>query len=259
MIRFLEKILESRRDQLNRDIVRTLLSVLKEEPHEIPMRLFVEALKRHEWIRIIAEIKRASPSKGYFGTHVSPASLAMSYEQGGAVAISVLTEEKYFCGSFEDLRSVKSRTHLPVLCKDFIFDSYQVYQARHNGADAVLLIMAILDENQYLELHKLALELEMTPVVEIHEAKELESALRAPVQVIGVNRRDLRSFDVDSARAEFIVNKLPENILRIVESAIQCKEDVHSLHQKGYHACLVGEALVRSENPMELLQSWITT
>lgn len=258
MNEFLKEILDSRKILLKRDKERNPLSSIQEQLHKIPLRAFDDALKGNAGIRIIAEIKRASPSRGNLMKNSDPLSLAQSYERGGAVAISVLTEENYFHGSFDDLKSVKTQTHLPVLCKDFLFDAYQIYQSRFYGADAVLLIMAILDGSQYRDLYSLARELRMIPVVEIHNHDELEKAMRINVQIIGVNRRDLKTFEINRERTEVLIDEIPAHILRIAESAIQTKEDILSLHKLGYHACLVGEALTKSDNPEALLRSWIS-
>lgn len=253
---WLERILEAKRERLKRAKQKTPLLALKENLSDLPGSVFEQSLRKKGGLPVVAEIKRASPSKGILRKDLDPVRLARAYERGGAKAISVLTEEAYFLGSFGDLRRVRETTGLPILCKDFILDPYQVYEARHHGADALLLILPILEDSQYLDLHALALELGMTPVAEVHDRQDLRRALRAGVRVVGVNRRDLKTFDVDRTRSEDLLRDIPEGVVKIAESGVRSREEIQELQAKGYDACLVGEALVRAGDPEALLRSW---
>ncbi|MFN3704767.1 MAG: indole-3-glycerol phosphate synthase TrpC [Thermoflexales bacterium] len=213
-----------------------------------PSRHFHRALQHADGrVALIAEIKRASPSKGELVRgDFNPLSIAKVYAENGASAISVLTDEQFFQGSLEYLRAVRHETALPVLRKDFIVDEYQVYEARAAGADAVLLIVAALDQAQLRDLHTLASSLGMTPLVEVHDEAETERALRIGAQVIGVNNRDLRTFTVDmhtTARCAALLNG-EKHITLVSESGIFTAEDVARVSRMGARAVLVGESLI---------------
>jgi indole-3-glycerol phosphate synthase len=253
---WLEKILEAQRERLRRARRRVPLRALKDRLPAPPGGRLEESLRAGEGLAIIAEIKRASPSRGLIRKSLDPAGLARAYEGGGANAISVLTEERFFQGSFEDLLTARAATRLPILCKDFIIDPYQVHEARAHGADAVLLIAAILEDGRYQDLSALALDLGMTPVVEVHDHGDLRRAQRAALRAVGVNRRCLKTFRVDQRRCQEMVRDLPAEAVKIAESGVRTREEAQTLVSLGYDACLVGEALVRSADPEALMRSW---
>jgi indole-3-glycerol phosphate synthase len=195
---------------------------------------------------IIAEIKKASPSKGPIAAGISPAAVAREYEQGGAAALSVLTDREFFQGSLEDLVEARRATRLPVLRKDFILEEIQIAEAAAHEADAILLIAAALGESRLRELRRYAEEFALTALVEVHDEPELESALAAGADVIGVNNRDLRTFEVTLETSLRLAERMPEGILKVSESGIESAEDIGRLRRAGYDAFLIGEHLVRS-------------
>jgi indole-3-glycerol phosphate synthase len=203
-------------------------------------------------VNVISEIKRASPSKGELAMDLDPVDLARTYEANGAAAVSVLTEEHFFRGSLDDLREVRKSINLPVLCKDFFLDPYQVYQARAAGADAILLIVAALDTEVLRTLLRLAENLGMAALIEVHDAVELERTLSVQrVQsrlIIGVNNRNLHSFEVSLSTTEKLHPLVPPKAILVSESGIHCRADVERLDAAGANAILVGEALVRAQN-----------
>jgi indole-3-glycerol phosphate synthase len=195
---------------------------------------------------LIAEIKRSSPTKGLFTTDFQPTSLARQYEAAGARAISVLTDHKYFGGSLADLASVRASVSLPCLRKDFLFDPYQVLEARANDADAVLLIVSILDDATLRNLRRLATDLGMASLVEVHTEDELDRALAADADIIGVNNRDLRTFEVDIRTTERLRRRISDDRIVAGLSGIHTRADVELLESWGVAAMLVGESLMRS-------------
>lgn len=201
-------------------------------------------------VALIAEIKKASPSKGLLCPDFDPARLAASYERAGASALSVLTDEKFFQGHLDYLQVAKkaSGQHIPILRKDFIVDAYQVWQARAYGADALLLIMAALTDAKARELHDLARELGLGVLVEVHDTTELDRALQLGARIIGVNNRNLETFEVSLATTGEIAAKLPSNFdgLLVSESGIATAHDIASVHRQGARAVLIGETLVRA-------------
>jgi len=200
-------------------------------------------------ISVIAEVKRSSPSKGALATISDPAALAASYEQAGASIISVLTEQRRFGGTLNDLDQVRSAVELPVLRKDFMVDEYQFYEARAHGADVVLLIVAALSKNQLDDFLHLSRELGMRALIEVHTHFELESALDISSEIIGVNSRNLKTLDVDTQVFSQLIPQIPKHIARVAESGISTRSDVEFAHENGATAILVGEALVRSADP----------
>ena len=218
-----------------------------------PPRDFLPAILRHRLGNrpsLIAELKRASPSKGILAPHLDLCELADLYAQNGAAAISVLTDEKFFMGTLETLRALRStrQIELPLLRKDFIIDEVQLYETRANGADSVLLIAAgLTDDAHFADLHALALELGLAPLVEVHNEGELERALRLPdVKLIGINNRDLTTFDVSLETTERLRPLIPDGIPVVTESGIFTANDVERLDKANVDAILVGEALVTS-------------
>ena len=201
-------------------------------------------------LHIIAEVKRASPSRGAIRADVDPAAIARLYEAGGAAAISVLTEEDRFLGSLEDLRAVRRAVSLPVLRKDFIFDEYQLYEAAAAGADALLLIVAALDDKTLTRLRLITEEeLKMDALVEVHTADELQRAILSGASLIGVNNRDLHSFSVSLDVSLSLAQQMSPDVLAISESGLRSSADLAKLSAAGYRGFLVGETLMRAEHP----------
>jgi indole-3-glycerol phosphate synthase len=207
----------------------------------------LEALRPASHVKVIAEIKRSSPSRGSLAPIADPASLARRYELGGASAISVLTEGRKFGGSLADLEAVRAAVALPVLRKDFIATPYQVFEARAAGADLVLLIVAALDDTTLRELFDLIVELGMTPLVETHSAEELDRAAALGARLIGVNARDLSSFALDRDLFGRLAERFPEGAIRVAESAVLSAADVAHYRSAGADVVLVGEALVTGD------------
>lgn len=211
------------------------------------------ALGGHEAVRpelrVIAEVKRSSPSKGALAEIADPASLAASYEQGGAAVISVLTEARRFGGSLADLDAVRAAVSIPVLRKDFTVDEYQIWEARAHGADLVLLIVAALDDAQLAEFLELTHRLGMNALVETHTEQEIERAVAVGARIIGVNVRNLKTLDVDRSVFAALAGSIPAGPVVIAESGVRGVEDVRHYASAGADAILVGEALVRHNNP----------
>jgi indole-3-glycerol phosphate synthase len=208
-------------------------------------------------IRLVAEIKRASPSKGSLRPDLDPVALAAEFEAGGAAAISVLTDRRFFGGSLDDLRAVRRRVALPVLRKDFILEPYQVYEARATGADAILLIAAALDDGQLPRLQRLARRLGMAALVEVHDEAELQRALAVGPSLVGVNNRDLRTFRVDLETTARLRPLVPAGVVVVAESGVRTRADVERLAAVGVDAVLVGEALVRAPDVGHKVQELI--
>jgi indole-3-glycerol phosphate synthase len=204
---------------------------------------------RGEGVAVIAEVKRASPSKGALAPIADPASLAADYESGGAAVISVLTEQRRFGGSLEDLIAVRRAVDVPVLRKDFIVSSYQLWEARAHGADLALLVVAALDQNALVSLTERAQSLGLTPVVECHTVEEVRRAVDAGAGVIGVNARDLRTLEVDREVFKQLAPHIPTGVVRIAESGVRGPHDVIEYARAGADAVLVGESLVTGRDP----------
>jgi len=217
-----------------------------------------ENLERDQ-INIIAEIKRASPSKGVINDKIDVAETAQSYEKGGACAISVLTEEDRFKGSLEDLRTVRNVVNLPILRKDFNFDEFQIYEAAESGADVVLLIAAMLSDDDLAKLHKLAeVDLGLDALVEVHTAEELERVKKIGARLIGVNNRDLHTFKVSLDVSRELIKAAPAGALMITESGITTREEILELRELGFSGFLIGETLMRSGNVEQELRKLAT-
>ena len=198
---------------------------------------------------VIAEIKKASPSRGLIRADFRPADLALALEGAGAAALSVLTDTEFFQGSLADLEAASAAVQIPCLRKDFVLDPFQILEARAAGADAILLIVAALDDGKLQLLHDFATDLGLDVLVETHDHTEIDRAIQLGADIIGVNSRDLRSFAVKTESLLFLAEALPADVLRVAESGIRTAEDIASLRAGGYHAFLVGEALMRQPEP----------
>ncbi len=197
-------------------------------------------------ISIIAEIKQASPSRGIIREDFEPSAIARIYQANGAAAVSVLTEQRFFMGSLNYLSVVRQVTALPLLRKDFIFDDYQVYESRANGADALLLIAAILSPSQIQDLYYQALELGLCPLIEVHTARELDRVLLLDPKIVGINNRDLKTFKTDLNLTLSMLSDIPHDKIVVSESGIRTREDIEKLGNAGVSAVLIGEELMRS-------------
>jgi indole-3-glycerol phosphate synthase len=247
---FLEDILNHKKNELKaKKSQQPLDSLYRQISPNIVSRPFIPAL-RGNFIRLIAEVKKASPSKGLLCPDFDPVVLGKSYERAGAAAISVLTDERFFQGSIEYLRRVKAETgNTPILLKDFIIDRYQLVEAKLYGADAVLLIVAALTWAELNSLIQEALALGLTPLVEVHNHEELHLALEANAEVIGINNRDLKTFSVNLDTTFKLLEHIPAGITVVSESGIHSHQDVRNLSQAGVHAVLVGESIVTAADP----------
>jgi indole-3-glycerol phosphate synthase len=210
---------------------------------------------QHDGINIIAEFKRRSPSKGVIRARADLASIVRSYEAGGAVALSVLTEEDYFEGSLDDLRAAKRSVALPVLRKDFVVEEYQVYESAVAGADAVLLIVAALEDAQLASLRRLAEdELAMDALVEVHDSQEMDRAAGSGATIIGVNNRNLKTFEVSLETSVQLAPLAPREALLVSESGLNDAFDLRRLREQGFHGFLIGESLMRAADPNQALR-----
>lgn len=248
----LNKILAVKRDEISAAKRASSLSALHERAQQHTQRDFIAALRQHNQQGkpgIIAEVKKASPSKGVIRTDFNPAEIAKSYQQGGAACLSVLTDAQFFQGSEAYLQQARAACALPVLRKDFMIDSWQVAEARAMGADCILLIVAALEESQMQELEACAHQLGMAVLVEVHDGKELEQALKLTTPLIGINNRNLRSFETSIDTTLDLLPQLPPDRLLVTESGIASVQDVQRLRQAGVNNFLVGEAFMRAADP----------
>jgi len=252
----LDSILEGVRADVAAREALISLSEIKAAAAAAPPPRDVMAALREPGIGVIAEVKRASPSAGSLATIADPAKLARAYEDGGARIISVLTEERRFHGSLADLEAVREAVSIPVLRKEFVADPYQVFEARAAGADLVLLIVAALDQKRLVELHELITELGMTSLVEAHSADELSRALDTGAGLVGVNARDLTTFELDRDLFGRLAGSIPSGVIRVAESAVKTADDVAHYRAAGADVVLVGEALVTSD-PVATLEEFL--
>jgi indole-3-glycerol phosphate synthase len=231
-------------------------AVLEQQAYErkVPPRPFAEALK-NSTPAIIAEIKKASPSRGLLQSEFHPALIAHSYEEGGAACLSVLTDKQFFQGSLHDLEAARAAASLPVLRKDFVLDRVQVWEAAAHGADAILLIAALLDGEVLRSFRELASSLGLAALVEVHNADELAKAVDSGADMIGVNNRDLETFEVSLDTSLRLSYLMPSEATRVSESGIHTAEDLALLSGAGFHAFLVGESLMRSPHPAAALKA----
>lgn len=245
---YLSRILEAHRAEAAAD-GRSLDALVATTDGLAPTRGFADALATTDGVAVISEVKRRSPSKGDLAPGLDPAVLARSYAAGGASCLSVLTDRNFFGGSPEDLAAARAACELPAIRKDFTVAANDVVDARLMGADAVLLIVAALDDAELADFHALAVELGLDALVETHDEAEVERALAVGATLIGVNQRDLVTFEVDTARAVRVAGTIPAGVLSVAESGIGGPDDVPALAKAGFDAVLVGESLVRSGDP----------
>jgi indole-3-glycerol phosphate synthase len=248
----LDSIIEGVREDLalHRKSMREILEAMDQAAH---VRDPLSALLDSQ-MSVIAEVKRSSPSKGALAPIKDPAGLAEQYEVAGAAIISVLTERRKFGGSLDDLDSVRARVDTPILRKDFIVDEYQIFESRAHGADVILLIVAGISNSQLVDYHQIANELGMRVIVEVHTNDELERALDASPEIIGVNSRDLKTLEVSNAVFSELIPRIPTSIVRVAESGIFTRADVDFAQKFGATAVLVGEALVKAADPITAMR-----
>jgi indole-3-glycerol phosphate synthase len=255
----LDRILEARRAEVEhrkRVLPETALKYgVKAAP---PVRDFAAALSR-DAINIIAELKPASPSRGILRDPFDAPTLAKSFEEAGAAALSVLTEGEFFRGSLKNLRDARKEVTLPALRKDFIFDPWQVWEARANDADSFLLIVAVLDDTYLRDLIALGRELKMEPLVEVHTRAELDRALAVDAHIIGVNNRDLKSLAVRMETSFELIEHIPDNCLAVAESGLRTHADLQELRRAGFDAFLIGEHLMLAPDPAAALFHLLAT
>ena len=243
----LDTIIAHKRKELAAEQAQVPLTVLKRKIKNLPStRDFRGAIIGIETVKLIAEVKKKSPSKGIIREDFHPVSIAETYVENGATAISVLTDQHFFAGELDYLRAIRDAVDVPLLRKDFTIDSYHIYQARVAGADAILLIVAALTETQLRTFIRIADSLSLASLVEVHTHEELAIALDVDAQIIGINNRDLRTFHTDIATTFHLRNTIPADKVVVSESGIYSCEDVTKLQEAGVHAMLVGESLMRS-------------
>lgn len=256
----LDEIIENKKVEIESSKnVFPLEQVKAELVNALPSRNFFQAIKPNGQLKIISEVKHASPSKGIFRDDFDPVEIAKSYSRGGAAAISVLTDDKYFKGSLSYLKNIRRNVDTPLLRKDFIVDPYQVYEARYYGADALLLIVAALDQPTLSNLLDLTHSLDMNAIVEVHDEEELTRALDAGARIIGINNRDLRTFNVDLNVSVKLSRKIPEGKIVIAESGIGSIEDIDNLRAQGVHVFLIGETFMKAPDPGKKLKELINS
>jgi len=246
---FLKDIIRSKRQEIKQRKSARSLSDYKAKIQDLPAsRGFQKALQQPASIRLITEIKKASPSKGLLRERFDPFSIAEAYESNGAAALSVLTDEPFFQGSLKLLTEIQKVSRLPLLQKDFILDEFQLYEARAYGADAVLLIMAVLELSQVMEYQALAAEIGLDALVEVHTHKEAEQALMAETRIIGINNRNLETFQTDLNVTFSLIKEIPDDRVVVSESAIGTREEIERLLQAGVDAFLIGESLLKAKD-----------
>jgi indole-3-glycerol phosphate synthase len=243
----LDKIIADKREVVRRAKSEMPLAVLKERIAQQKPLDFAEAL-RGKGIKLIAEVKKASPSKGVLCPDFKPVELAQTYTRNGAAAISVLTEEKYFQGKLEYLEAIGEKVNVPLLRKDFIFDEYQIYESAAYGADAILLIAAILEKDTLEDFLRTGKSLELSCLVEVHNEEELTKALLAGAKIIGINNRDLNTFKVDTNTTHRLRMLIPDENIVVSESGISSQDDIKKMKECKVNAVLIGEALVTAKN-----------
>lgn len=251
---FLTRIVSHKRDELARAQKKLALSTLQQMAQtQAPPRDFRQALMSGKNLAIIAEMKKSSPSAGVLREDFNPAVLAKTYTANGAAALSILTDEKFFGGNLENLQKAQAVCALPILRKDFILTPYQIWEARAFGADAILLIVAMLDRSRLFELLLAVAETGMQALVEVHNETEIDKALLAGANLIGINNRDLRTFEVRLETTERLIKLIPSSCMRVAESGIKSRRDVERMAACGVDAILVGSHLMRQADPGQAL------
>jgi indole-3-glycerol phosphate synthase len=258
MVKALPDILATIVEQKKLDLAVRDASVEERAERSVTQRRDFLAALSGRMPAVIAEIKKASPSKGVLTTQFDPASIARLYQQGGAAALSVLTDERHFQGSLSDLESARTAVGIPILRKDFTVDAYHVQQAAAHGADAILLIAAILSERQMRDFRELGERYRMTALVEVHDEEELKLAVASGARIIGVNNRNLRTFEVSLETSLDLADKIPSGVVRVAESGIHSSADIDRLRSAGYQAFLIGEHLMKSGDPVAALRALLS-
>jgi indole-3-glycerol phosphate synthase len=254
----LDEIIDGVREDLAVRVALVSMDELKSRAQQVaPARDALAALTAGDGVKVIAEVKRSSPSKGALAMITDPAGLATDYAAGGASVISVLTEQRRFGGSLQDLASVRAAVEIPVLRKDFVFSSYQLWEARAFGADMILLIVAALDQPTLVGLRERAESIGMTALVEVHDEAETERALEAGARIIGVNARNLKTLEVDRGTFARLAPRIPEGTVKVAESGVRGPQDVLEYARAGASAVLVGESLVVGGRPREAVADLI--
>ena len=255
VINILKEIAAAKRLEIERLKAELPVESLQRQLPDHTAGTFRRALEGETETKIIAELKKGSPSRGIMVENFDPAALAAKYRDGGAVALSVLTERKYFYGRTEYLKEAAEASSLPVLCKDFILEPYQLYYARYSGADAVLLIVRLHSSGMLTELIKTASDLGLDCLVETHDSDEVKMAVDCGADIIGVNNRNLDDFSISLETSERLASLIPDNAIRVSESGIGTPDDIVRLRDSGYTRFLIGEALMTADDPVRLLQS----
>ncbi|ORU94433.1 MAG: indole-3-glycerol-phosphate synthase [Cycloclasticus sp. symbiont of Bathymodiolus heckerae] len=257
----LKKILARKQEEISERQAHTSVADLKKQIESASaVRGFVQSIKNQlnkGEAAVIAEVKKASPSKGLLRENFIPAEIAESYQAGGAACLSVLTDKDFFQGSEAYLKQARAACTLPVIRKDFIVDSYQVYEARAMEADCILLIVAALDDDALHSLYQLATELTMDVLVEVHDADELTRALRLDLVLVGINNRNLRTFETSLQTTVDLLDQIPDDVIVVSESGLHKPDDIKMLQGHGVNTFLIGEAFMRCENPGEALKKLV--
>lgn len=255
----LENILKAKKEAIEnkKDLLpyEEILKKIKNYNYKLEHRNFREAIKRKDRISIIGECKKATPIKGKLIENYNIEEIAKEYYEGGVNALSVLTEEKFFCGDLYHLLRVKQSTPLSVLRKDFIIDEYQIYESAYFLADALLLIAAILTEEELRKFYNISKELGLEVLFEVHSNEDLDKVLKLNPQIIGINNRDLKTFEVDITNTEKLINFIPKNIVIVSESGISSKEDLKYIENLGVDAVLIGTYFMTSKNIKDAVKS----
>ena len=258
----LDRIIERKRQRLSELKRSVKVSDMERHARNIKVErgpnLLLKALSDHACVNVIAEFKKASPSKGDINTDRDPAATAVAYQAGGAAAISVLTEEDFFRGGLGDLKAVRAATELPILRKDFVIDEIQVYESAAAGADAILLIVAAVTAEDLHRLYRCADSLGLDTVIEVHNRTEMETAVAVGAKIIGVNNRDLKTFDVSLDVSRQLVTDKPMGTVMIAESGITSAGEILELRARGFDGFLVGESLMRSGDPEAALKKLVS-
>ena len=255
LIVILEKIIQDRKKAIalekNKQSLSDLIEIIKQDDKKL--KSLKESLCKKSELSIIAEIKRASPSKGLLSNNFDHIKLARDYEKGGAAALSVLTEPKYFLGESNHLMAISKISSLPILRKDFIIDIWQIYEARAIGADAILLIVAALKDEEMASFMGCAAELGLECLVEVHDESEVKRAIEHNAKIIGINNRDLKNFTVSLKPSKRLGHMLPKDCVMVSESGIHTREDMLYVQKLGFKAALIGESLIKAENAIAQL------